>query len=136
MYLKYLFLFILSFIFLTINAQNVRINEIASSNYLFLDEDNDTPDWIELYNFGDSTINLKGWSITDEKNIPNKWVFPDLLLHANEYLFVWCSGKDRVELGFPRTLISINDSVKYIIPVSEPLSSWNTINYDDSSWLS
>ena len=35
-------------------TQSVRINEVSASNTLFYDEDGDTPDWIELYNYGSS----------------------------------------------------------------------------------
>ena len=47
-------------------GQTVRLNEIASTNVSFPDEDGDTPDWFELYNGGLQTINLNGWSISDK----------------------------------------------------------------------
>ena len=42
-------------------SQSIRINEVAASNSIFLDEDGDTPDWIELYNFGNDEISLNNW---------------------------------------------------------------------------
>ena len=48
------FVFIFSFSF----SQTIRINEVAASNSIFQDEDGDTPDWIELYNYGSEEISL------------------------------------------------------------------------------
>ena len=40
---------------------DVVINEVCASNAgNILDEDFDDPDWIELYNRGDTAVNLKG----------------------------------------------------------------------------
>lgn len=38
---------------------------------------NDFSDWIELYNNSDTTVNLKGYYLTDNLNNPSKWPFPD-----------------------------------------------------------
>ena len=34
----------------------------------FFDEDGDTPDWIEIYNYGEQNISLLDWSISDSEN--------------------------------------------------------------------
>lgn len=39
-------------------AQDIRINEVVSSNSEHFDEDGDTPDWIELHNFGSTPVSL------------------------------------------------------------------------------
>ena len=42
----------------TVYSQSIRINEISASNTIFFDEDGDTPDWIEIYNYGEQNISL------------------------------------------------------------------------------
>ena len=47
----YLRQFVILFFIISISySQDIRINEVSSSNSMFYDEDGDTPDWIELYN--------------------------------------------------------------------------------------
>jgi hypothetical protein len=76
------------------------INEFVADNGSgLIDEDGDYSDWIEIYNRGDSTINLGGWSLTDDPNQPQKWAFPDMSLGSHQYLLVFASGKDRVVPG-------------------------------------
>ena len=62
------------FIFLSIFhsfSQDIRINEVVASNTILFDEDGDTPDWIELHNFGNTDINLANWGISDQENDEN-----------------------------------------------------------------
>lgn len=74
----------------------VVINEIVATNRTGLkDEDGDTSDWIELYNAGASPVNLAGWSLTDARYQPRRWVFPAVTLAAKSYLVIFASGKDR-----------------------------------------
>ena len=74
----------------------VRINEINAANVSGLrDEDNETQDWVELYNTGTTAVSLAGWSLTDDEDEPDKWVFPNVAIAARGYLIVFCSGKDR-----------------------------------------
>ena len=80
------FVFIYSFSF----SQSVRINEVAASNSIFLDEDGDTPDWIELYNYGADEISLNNWGLTDILDDNNPWTFPDITIDADEYLIIEC----------------------------------------------
>ncbi|NLF39674.1 hypothetical protein GX586_09530 [bacterium] len=55
-------------------------------------------DWIELWNRGTSNVPLAGWSLTDDPALPRKWVFPQIVLTAGQYLVVQASG-----LGLPAT---------------------------------
>ncbi len=80
----------------------VRINEVMASNAETLaDEDGDYEDWIELYNTGDSTVNLAGWGISDDYERPFRWVFGEVSLAPGEFLLIWASGKDRDDTGSP-----------------------------------
>ena len=118
-----------------ITAQDIRINEVVSSNSTYLDEDGDTPDWIELHNYGNTEISLLGWGLSDDVDYLLKWKFPDITIQPDEYLWIWASSKDRSYISFVRTIINQGDSFKYFAPVSEPSSSWKNLNFDDDSWL-
>lgn len=90
------FLFVLSGGYLHAQSGSVRINEFMAINQSVLsDEDGEYSDWIEIYNPTSEPINLQGWSLTDDKNLPGKWVFPDVTLQINSYLVVFASEKDR-----------------------------------------
>ncbi|WP_104809064.1 CotH kinase family protein [Polaribacter filamentus] len=126
------------FIFSTYNltAQDVRINEVVSSNSMYTDEDGDTPDWLEIHNFGTEDVLINGWTLSDDINNLSKWKFPNYTLSANEYLLLWASDKDRSSISYPRTLVNQGDEFKYLIPTSQPDGNWNGLNFDDSNWTS
>lgn len=74
----------------------IRLNEACSSNNdIIEDEDSDSPDWVELYNYGSLDVDLEGYFLTDKKNDTTKWMFGDITLNGETYLLVFCSGKDR-----------------------------------------
>jgi len=84
------------FFLLYTSKPQIIINEVQNCNVTTLfDEDGDTPDWIELYNTSDTTVNLLNYSITDDSNFPQKWIFPDISIPPHEYLLLFASGKDR-----------------------------------------
>ncbi|HWI57442.1 MAG TPA: lamin tail domain-containing protein, partial [Bacillota bacterium] len=59
------------------------------------DQPADFADWVELYNDGTATVNLGGWSLTDDLALPGKWRFPtNTLLPAGGYLLVLCDDRD------------------------------------------
>jgi hypothetical protein len=77
-------------------GESVVINEFVAKNGSGLwDEDGDLSDWIELHNRGDEAMSLEGWTLTDDEDDPDKWVFPDITIPAYGYLVIFASGKDR-----------------------------------------
>ena len=130
--MKYLLVFLSTFF--SLSAQNVRINEVVSSNSEHFDEDGDTPDWIELHNYGTQEVSLEGWSVSDNENNLRKWQFPATRLTPNQYLLLWASSKNRSSVNYARTLINEGDNFKYILPSSEPNSSWKSLNFNDANW--
>lgn len=83
-------------------AQDIAINEVMTSNNIAIsDEDGDYEDWIELYNYGSSPVNLGGFGISDDPILPLKWVFPAHVIQPGEFMLVWASSKDRAVLGQP-----------------------------------
>ncbi|MBN2214333.1 MAG: lamin tail domain-containing protein [Bacteroidales bacterium] len=81
-------------------SETLRINEFMALNQTTLtDEDGEYSDWIEIYNPTTEAINLFGWSVTDDKSLPKKWVFPDITINQDEYMVLFASGKDRNTSG-------------------------------------
>ncbi|MBI9071220.1 MAG: CotH kinase family protein [Melioribacteraceae bacterium] len=69
------------------------INEFLAQNTSFgKDEAGEFDDWLELYNSADSSINLKGYYLTDNPDNLRKWKFPtsDIILDPGFVLIVWC----------------------------------------------
>ena len=126
--------FSLLFCIFNITAQTVRINEVVSSNSVYTDEDGDTPDWLEIHNYGSQDVSINGWFLSDDPDTLDKWTFPDIILSPDEYLLLWASSKDRSNISYSRTLINQGDTFRYLLPTSEPSSTWTAVDFDDSSW--
>jgi len=76
-----------------------REPQVSGSEEEDVDLDEDSPDsesdWIELYNSGGETVNLTGWSLTDDSGKPRKWYFPaGSSIAAGGYLIVMATGFD------------------------------------------
>ena len=110
-------------------SQEIQINEVVSSNSVYLDEDGDSPDWIEIYNYGNSSLSLENWRLSDDENLLDKWFFPNISIEPNDYLLVWASSKDRSEVTYSRTIVNKGDFFKYLIPSSEPSSQWTNNSF-------
>lgn len=86
---------------------NIVINEILASNQNGLTDEDSTvtdpspQDWIELYNRGTESVNLAGWSLSDDPKEPGQWVFPSRTLQPGGYLVIFASGKDRRSTNKP-----------------------------------
>ena len=90
------------FLLASSSLAGVVINEfLANNGGGLLDEDLQTPDWVELYNNGTSAVNLGGWHLTDNAGNLTKWTFPATNLPAGGYLIVFASGKNRANPGWP-----------------------------------
>jgi len=57
--------------------------------------DGEYPDWIEIYNPGNNTIDLMGYGLSDNPLDPYKWIFPNVSIDPGG--FVFASGKDKYE---------------------------------------
>lgn len=85
-----------------LQAQDVVINEIQASNQTTIaDDDGDFSDWIELYNAGETEVDLEGYGLSDNYNNAFKWVFPSVSLAPGQYMIVWASNKDRTDPDEP-----------------------------------
>ena len=117
-------------------SQQIVINEVMASNSTVLtDEDGDYPDWIELYNSGVEDININNWGISDSKNNPFKWGFPDVTLTPGQFLVIFASDKDRREwIPYWDTIIDWGDPWKYFPANTQPPANWNEQGFNDASW--
>ena len=74
---------------------SLSINEFQASNDRTLEDfDGDSVDWVEIHNGWASPLDLSSWYLTDDPNDLDKWSFPDVEIGVDEYLVVYCSGKD------------------------------------------
>ena len=74
--------------------RGIIINEVMSANVSILaDEDEDYPDWIELYNQENEGVNLNGYGLSDKDSEPFRWIFPDVTIAPDGYLLIFASGK-------------------------------------------
>ena len=72
---------------------------MAANNKALADQDRQFSDWIELYNAGAESVNLAGWSLTDQRSDLAKWKFPAVTLASHNYLVVFASQKNRAQPG-------------------------------------
>jgi hypothetical protein len=105
-FLKSSLLCTLAFFFFSFSNAQIVINEGSNRNYnAITDEDNEHPDWIELYNTGNDTISLLNYTLTDDSSLPAKWSIPNFELAPHAYKIIFCSGKDRKPVsGFTEVL--------------------------------
>ncbi len=79
--------------FSTAASAQVVLNEICPANAdIIYDPDlYNFSGWIEVYNGGNSTVNLGGYYLSDNQNQPLKWRIPNgTTVAAKGYLLIWC----------------------------------------------
>ena len=77
-------------------AQDLVLTEFLASNGGGLrDAEGASPDWMEVCNTGDTTVDTDGWWLTDDPNLPSKWRLPSRVLSPGECIVIFASGKDR-----------------------------------------
>ena len=112
------------------------VNEFMASNSTTLyDEDGDASDWIELHNPTGQAIDLDGWTLTDDEDALDQWVFSDKTLNAGEYFVVFASGKNRQPTeGFWNSVVRRGDRFRYFPGAQPPPAAWNQPGFDASEW--
>ena len=77
---------------------SVLLNEFLADNKRGLrDVDGDRNDWLELFNQGDTTVSLAGWTLSDDPKLPGKWTLPAITIKPKGYLVIFASGKNRTD---------------------------------------
>ena len=116
----------------------VIINEFMPSNTIYVqDEDLEYSDWIEIYNTGTNSLNLRGYGLSDSESRPFKWVLPEMLIDPGAYQLIYASGKDRTFYAVEwETIIAQGDTCQYMPGTEEPPANWIQMDFDDSEWFS
>ncbi|MHC4088117.1 MAG: LamG-like jellyroll fold domain-containing protein [Planctomycetota bacterium] len=80
----------------------VVISEFMAANInTLLDGDNQSSDWIEIYNPTDTILSLDGWYLTDNDANLTKWQFPSgVEIEPGKFLLVFASNKDQENYPF------------------------------------
>ena len=95
---------------------DIRINEyVVSNNNTFRDDNWNSPDWIELYNYGDEPAWLGSLYLSDEEDDPTKFQLPDVTLNPNEYIVVLASGNTGIEDEYIRAPFQLGKDDKNIL---------------------
>jgi len=85
-------------------VSSLVINEIMAANFSEVsDQDGEYDDWVELYNGGNTAINLEGFYLSDNENNLTKWIFPNTVIQANDYKIIWCDTAGSSQTGLHTT---------------------------------
>src|SRR6185295_5333360 len=110
-----LWLFSLLVLARSAGAQIIISEFMADNKTIIADEHGQFPDWIEIYNTSTSTVNLNGWSLTDDPTQVARWFFPGTNLTAKGFMVVFADGTNQVVLGQPlHADFSIRASGEYL----------------------
>ncbi len=66
------------------NTQSVSISEVSSVSAA----KSGKADWIELYNGSSSEVNLEGWHLTDDADVPDLFTFPSFPISPGGYAVI------------------------------------------------
>lgn len=126
----------------------VIINEVVTNNLGGLsDETGDYTDWIELYNKSDQMINLQGYGLSDDLDIPFKWTFPNIEIPPYSFLLIRASGKEEsselhisFKLSANGEYLFLTDSTGTLkqslsIPKLEKNQSYGTLREDSTQYV-
>lgn len=77
------------------DIEGVLINEfMARNNTTVTDPAGDYDDWLELYNYTETTIDLSGFYLSDDHGDPNKFQLPvGTEIPAGGFLLIWTDGE-------------------------------------------
>lgn len=75
----------------------IVISELmAAEQYVLPDSFGEFSDWVELYNTGETAVDLTGWFLSDDPDRPTKWQIPGLSIQPGERKILFLSGRDGV----------------------------------------
>jgi len=114
-------------------AGSLVINEFMCSNdttYIPDGGPDDYPDWIEIYNTGDTPIDIGGWYVTDDMADPIQYQIPtdisdQTVIPGHGYLIIKCNGVGEGlhanfklgsggdDIGLSKDGVTFDDSVSY-----------------------
>lgn len=110
-------LFLLTFLNSCVTTgRSLYINEVMSKNSGFsYDLEGNSSDWMEIFNYGTSDINLENYLLVSDNEKSPKFIFKKHIIEAGQTLLVWCSGKESTkystEIHIPFKISSSGESV-------------------------
>jgi hypothetical protein len=110
----------------------LTINEfLASNSTVSVPGNTNFPDWIEIYNAGETDVNLAGYSITDNLSEKDQYIFPSgsssTIIKSKSYLLILAD--DSVALGPLHTNFKLSGSGESIGLYSPSLIGLDSITY-------
>ncbi len=101
------------------NNRTLYINEVMSKNSGFsYDHEGDSSDWMEIFNYGTSDIDLENYLLVSDNVKSPKFTFKKLIIEAGQTLLVWCSGKESskysADIHIPFKISSSGENVSLI----------------------
>lgn len=121
-------LLILFLFFSITNYSQLYINEFMASNASTISDPDfgADADWIELYNDGNSSVNLSGYFLTDNLENPVKWMIGNVTIPAKGFAVFWADGNNTgnhtnfkldaqiEQIGLFGPDIGVVDSISYV----------------------
>ncbi len=108
---------------LSLTQAQVVINEFSAANYENLSDNfgNDNVDWIELYNMGGAMVDLSGYFLSDNDDVPEKYEIPaGVTIGANDHLLIYASGRDSYDGTNIHTNFNIRQTGNEWVVLSDP----------------
>ena len=130
-----LFIFIVLFPCGESAVAQLLINEISPSNVSIIQNYNgDYDDWLEIYNAGSTSIDLAGYSLTDNSADTLLFQFPHYILPAGSTVLVFASDTTKEVVNHYEMSVDGLSSWKYTLGSSTLDTNWRNLSYNDGSW--
>ncbi|NOQ73817.1 MAG: hypothetical protein GQ574_17550 [Crocinitomix sp.] len=106
----------------TLSGYAQRFNEVCASNTSVFEHITEGfTDWIEFHNSSEELINMEGWFLTNDINLPEMWTFPAIEIVENGYYLIAANEGSINAETFPYSL-SKNGVVLYLLNPSGVLT--------------
>ncbi len=135
---KYLSFFLVIFLFSSLSAQNLLINEfMASNDYAAPDENGDFDDWIEIFNADTIAIDIGGMYVTDDLTDPTAWQIPDTdpgltTILPGGFLILWADKEP--EQGVLHINLKLSGGGEQIgLYAADGVTEINSLTYDEQT---
>jgi hypothetical protein len=117
-------------------SAQVVINEYVPANTLTV-IGGETNDWIELYNSGNTAVNLNNYGLSDDPAKPYQFRFPDYTLGSHNYVLVFPNDHNNsTPVHHWETAVNASTTWKYFVGTSQPDTNWRNLSFNDAAWSS
>ena len=73
------------------------LNEVVSSSETSLIINGESPDWLEIYNSGNETVDITSYYLSDNADDITKWQFPTTTIAPGEFIVILADDQDTVD---------------------------------------